>query len=140
MTVEKRMNGTRRLNGTVGVRVRRQDTGRTREPLAQRSPAMSCRPISSVLEARTAASEPAPIWFAALAATRCQATGNGEDRSVRFEYVAGRALYTNASKHTENIDPLGVSLLGGQTLAVYWVPGETAYTMEVYRQGQRACA
>ena len=31
----------------------------------------------------------------------------------------------------ETIQPLGVTLAGGETLAVTWVPGETAYTMYV---------
>lgn len=133
MKVEKRINGTRRVTGQRSVRVRRPG-------LSQRIPPAGCRPIASALEPRLATSNAAPIWFAALAATRCLATGGGEDRSVRFEYIAGRALYTNNSATAESIDPLGVTLEGGHTLAVYWIPGETAYTLEVYGQDQRACA
>jgi len=122
------------------VTVRHKQNDRMREPLGQRNAPAACRPIIGALEPRPAAVEPAPIWFAALSATPYQATRNGEDRAVRFEYVAGRALYTNSSRYTENIDSLGVILQGGYTLAVYWVPGETGYTMEVFRRKQRACA
>ncbi len=73
-----------------------------------------------------------PIWLAALAASRCRATGNGEKRAVRWCCISGRALYTNGGADTELIQPLGVRLQGGQTVAVSWVPGETAYTVEVY--------
>ncbi|HWC97584.1 MAG TPA: hypothetical protein VG456_12555 [Candidatus Sulfopaludibacter sp.] len=101
----------------------------------------ACRPIANSLEPRPAKAEAAPIWFAALSAVTSHSAGNGELRSVRFEYVAGRALYTNSTANSQDIDPLGVTLHEGQTLAVYWVPGETAYTLEVYRRGtQRACA
>ena len=77
---------------------------------------------------------PVPIWLAALAATECLATRNGEDHAVRWDCVSGRAVYTNSGADTETIHPLGVSLEGGQSLAVYWMPGETAYTVEVYGQ------
>ncbi|MBZ5623219.1 MAG: hypothetical protein LAQ69_31535 [Acidobacteriia bacterium] len=80
------------------------------------------------------ASEPVPIWLAALLATRCQAIGKDEDHAVRWICVSGRALYTNAGAHTEWIDPLGVSLERGHTVAVYWAPGESAYRVEVCRQ------
>jgi hypothetical protein len=96
-----------------------------------------CRPMATALEPRPAAEEPAPIWFAALVAVAGRTHAGS---SVRFEYVSGRAIYTNSSHDTQEIDALGVSLDRGQTLAVYWVPGETSYTMEVYRQNQRVCA
>jgi hypothetical protein len=140
MTSHKRMNGTRRMTDSVDVRLRRPVAVRTRETAGQRTPPAACRPIASALEARPATSGAAPIWFAALAATRCQASGSGEGRSVSFEYVAGRAWYTNTSATAESIDPLGVTLQGGHTLAVYWIPGETAYTLEVFGQNQRYCA
>jgi hypothetical protein len=76
--------------------------------------------------------KPLPIWLAALVAARCQANGNGEDRAVRWSCVSGRALYTNAGADAEWIQPLGVCLERGETLVVYWLPGETDYTMEVY--------
>jgi hypothetical protein len=78
--------------------------------------------------------EPTPIWLAALIASRCQANANGEDHAVLWNHVSGRALYTNAGSTTETIEPLGVSLQQGHTLAVSWIPGDTAYTVEVYRQ------
>ncbi|MGA2722214.1 MAG: hypothetical protein ABSG79_07340 [Bryobacteraceae bacterium] len=80
------------------------------------------------------AGDPLPIWLAALAAARCQVNRNGQDHAVCWSCVSGRALYTNAGADAELIEPLGVRLQGGQTLAVYWLPGETDYTMEVYRQ------
>ena len=79
------------------------------------------------------ARDPIPIWLAALLATHCQATANGEDHAVRWACVSGRALYTNAGSVTEIIQPLGVSLKVGQTVAVSWLPGQSAYTVEVYR-------
>ena|SRR5579872_6173272 len=90
-------------------------------------PAAACRPA-------TRAAEPAPIWMAALLATPCQAVANGADHVIRWECVAGRAVYTNRSKATESIQPLGVRLQGGETLAVSWLPGETAYTLEIYNR------
>jgi len=79
-------------------------------------------------------SEPVPIWLAALLASSCQAQRNGENHAVRWNWVSGRAVYTNAGRDAEHIQPWGVSLLGGHTLAICWMPGETAYTVEVYRQ------
>src|SRR5437870_1716869 len=80
-----------------------------------------------------------PIWFAVLMASSCLATANGENRAIRWDCISGRAVYTNQGGDTEHIEPLGVRLMGGQTLAVYWMPGETAYTVEVYGQNER-CA
>ena len=77
--------------------------------------------------------EPIPVWLAALIAARCQATGNGLERAVRWSHVAGRALYTNAGADPEQIEPFGIQLEGGHTVVVSWIPGETAYTVEVYR-------
>jgi hypothetical protein len=88
------------------------------------------------LGSRRPAGDPLPIWLAALAAARCQANRNGEDHAVRWSCVSGRALYTNAGADAEWIQPLGVHLRGGQTLAVYWLPGQTAYTMEVYGRNE----
>ncbi len=78
--------------------------------------------------------EAVPIWLAALFATSCEVQRNGENHAVRWDWISGRAVYTNAGREAEHIEPLGVSLLGGHTMAVYWMPGETAYTVEVYRQ------
>ena len=77
---------------------------------------------------------PAPIWLAALNAATCRATRSGEAHPVRWDCVYGHAVYTNAGADTETIHPLGVSLEGGQTLAVCWMPGETAYTLKVFGQ------
>ena len=80
----------------------------------------------------SSASEPVPIWFAVLMATSCRARSNGKHHAVRWKNISGRATYTNSGSEDEHIEPLGISLPGGQTLAVSWVPGETAYTLEVY--------
>jgi len=78
--------------------------------------------------------EPIPVWLAALIASRCAAAVEGGIRAVEWNHVRGRALYTNSGVETEMIQPLGVRLAGGDTIAVSWVPGETAYTVEVIRQ------
>jgi hypothetical protein len=81
---------------------------------------------------------PAPIWLAALSAATCRATRSGEAHAVRWDCVSGHVVYTNAGVDTETIQPLGVSLEGGQTLSVCWMPGETAYTLKVHgRTGLR---
>ena len=91
-------------------------------------------PLRALLPEASRPREPVPIWLAALLAASCLAQRNGENHVVRWNWVSGRALYTNAGRDAEHIEPLGVSLLGGHTMAVYWMPGETAYTVEVYRQ------
>jgi hypothetical protein len=83
---------------------------------------------------------PTPIWLAVLIATQCQASGNGEGHAVRWDYVSGRALYTNIGGDAELIQPLGVYLPSGHTLAVYWMPGETAYTTEVSSHSSHCAA
>jgi hypothetical protein len=85
------------------------------------------------------AGEPLPIWLSVLMATSCQARSDDSNHDVQWDRVAGRAEYTNFGHDAERIEPLGVSLLVGETLAVYWIPGETAYTMEVYSQTEK-CA
>ena len=121
---------SKRAARTAGAAGRRRKPGRPRVPCAlealvgHRMEVRECRK----------ASEPMPIWFAALAATPCQANAGGQERAVRWECVAGRALYTNVGTDTEVIQPLDVRLMAGYTLAVYWSPGETAYSMETYRQ------
>ena len=96
------------------------------------------RPVqrSVALGRQRPAGEALPIWLAALVAARCQVNRDGEDHAVRWSCVSGRALYTNAGADAEWIQPLGVRLQGGQTLAVYWLPGATDYTMEVYGQDE----
>ena len=75
-----------------------------------------------------------PIWFAALIATHCHAKANGQGRAIRWNCVSGRAVYTNQGVEVEEIEPLGIHLQGGQTVVVWWTPGETAYTVEVIRR------
>ena len=91
-------------------------------------------PVRTPLPEASRPSEPVPIWLAVLHATACKAKRNGENHTVRWEWVSGRAIYTNAGMDVERIEPLGVSLMAGHTVAVSWMPGETAYTVEVYRQ------
>jgi hypothetical protein len=83
--------------------------------------------------------EPVPVWLAALIAARCAATVEGGIHAVEWNHVRGRAIYTNSGVEAEVIQPLGVRLAGGDTVMVSWVPGETAYTIEVIRQ-QELCA
>jgi hypothetical protein len=96
------------------------------------------RPVGRSVELgwQRPAGAPLPIWLAALVAARCLVNRNGEDQAVRWSCVSGKALYTNAGADAEWIQPLGVRLQGGQTLAVYWLPGETDYTVEVYGQDE----
>ena len=49
--------------------------------------------------------EPVPIWLAVLFATSCKAQRDGEDHVVRWNWVSGRALYTNAGRDAEHIEP-----------------------------------
>jgi hypothetical protein len=79
-----------------------------------------------------------PVWLAALIAAQCQAEGEGENHAIGWDCVSGRALYTNSRAAMERIEPLGISLQRGQTLAVSWRPGETTYTMEVYGKASRS--
>jgi hypothetical protein len=96
-------------------------------------------PVRTVLPEVNRSHEPVPIWLAVLEATPCEAKRNGEHHAVRWRWDSGRAVYTNAGEEAEHIEPLGVRLKGGHTMAVYWMPGETAYTVEVYRQ-KELCA
>jgi len=149
MTASRPLHSDRRMTGNISVAQRgfaserpsclhtnaaltqtaqRSESPRVRQNLARA--AAGCRPATKAQEARVA--QPAPIWMAALLATPCQAVANGEDRAVRWDCASGRAMYTNSSGETEFIQPLGVRLQGGDTLAVSWMPGETAYTLEVY--------
>ena len=76
-------------------------------------------------------SAPLPIWFAALAASNCCAAGDGGEHSIHWFCESGRALYRNDGSHPEWIESLGVGLRVGDILSVTWVPGDTAYTVEV---------
>ena len=75
-----------------------------------------------------------PVWFSVLTAAQCRAVGNGEPTEVHFDWVAGRALYTNTGTNPEWIKALGVQVQSGHTLAVYWKPNDTAYSTEVFLQ------
>jgi len=77
--------------------------------------------------------QPLPIWLAALLVTSFHADSGRAHHAVRWNCDSGRATYTNSGHEDERIEPLGVSLPRGQTLAVSWVPGGTTYTLEVYQ-------
>lgn len=77
-----------------------------------------------------------PVWLAALFAAGCRATDGSRGHAVPWVSASGRAVYTNAGPTAKRIEPLGVSLEPGQTLAVWWGPGETAYSVEVYGQNK----
>lgn len=85
-------------------------------------------------------SEPAPVWFAVLTAAQCRALGNGEPHEVRFDWVSGRALYTNTGASPEWISSLDVQVESGHTLAVFWTPNDTAYSTEVFLHPVRRAA
>lgn len=104
---------------------------------SRRGVVSSHRPVTTGV-AQNQRRSPVPIWLAALSATGCLATRNGEGHEVSWDCVEGRALYTNSGADSETIQPLGVSLAGGETLSVYWMPGETGYTVEVYGRNELA--
>lgn len=81
----------------------------------------------------TVAAEPLPIWMAALVARGCEAAANGAARKVEWQCVSGRAVYTNGTAETEILLPFNVPVAGGQSVVVSWLPGDTAYTVELYR-------
>jgi hypothetical protein len=94
---------------------------------------MTCTLAGSQLKQNKHHDRP-PVWFAVLSAAECRAFGNGDSREVRFDWVAGRALYTNTGTNPEWIPALGVQVQSGHTLAVYWTPNDTAYSTEVFLQ------
>jgi hypothetical protein len=71
-----------------------------------------------------------PIWMAALVARGCQAVRDGGEREVVWRLVGGRAQYTNGGTECEVIQPFGIAVQGGETMAVSWRPGDTGYTVE----------
>ena len=81
-----------------------------------------------------ARAEPLPIWLSVLVATSCKAQSRGKDHPIAWQHDSGRAIYTNLGSAEERIEPLGVRLPSGKTVAVSWLPGETEYTVEVYKQ------
>lgn len=74
-----------------------------------------------------------PVWMAALRASGCTAVGSAGSRPIDWQFMTGRAVYTNHGAETEVIHPFGMPVRGGETLVVFWEPGETAYTMELAR-------
>src|SRR5215831_1011375 len=75
-----------------------------------------------------------PIWLSVLVATSCKAQSRGRNHLIAWQHDSGRAIYTNLGSAEEQIEPLGVRLPSGKTVAVSWLPGETEYTVEVYKQ------
>jgi hypothetical protein len=105
------------------------------EDLAQAQPPPVAGPASILRRIEAGwTKEPLPIWLAVLMATSCHARSSRENHAVRWRHISGRATYTNAGSEDERIEPLGVCVPGGQTLAVWWIPGETGYSLEVYAQ------
>lgn len=141
MHAEEHSKHSRRLTGSIGIPWGLAGDRQGEFLRVPQTPAHAggfCRPATRVPEPRTA--RPAPIWLAALLATPCQAVANGEDRAILWDCASGRAMYTNSSAEIELIEPLGVELRAGDTLAVSWMPGETAYTLEVLNQSRNAAA
>jgi hypothetical protein len=79
-----------------------------------------------------------PVWLAALVANACEAVHGARGHSIHWICRSGEALYTNSLGTEEWIQPLGVCLREGETLAVSWQPGETEYTLDVYSAGPAA--
>jgi hypothetical protein len=77
-------------------------------------------------QTETSPSQSLPIWMAALLAS-------GAERSICWEWRSGRAVYTNGSAETETVEPFGVPVQRGETIAVTWLPGDTAYTIELHQ-------
>ena len=127
---------------TMGTMIANQQHGSIQpigRPVSRAARACTSTLTPPSLAENGGAGEPLPIWLAVLIATSCQARSSDSNHDVRWDRVAGRAVYTNFGHDAERIEPLGVSLSVGETLAVYWTPGETAYTMEVYSQTEK-CA
>jgi hypothetical protein len=135
MTAGKQVNRTRTVTGSMSVTKRGfvnewSENSRVRQAVLQGGAV--CRPAAQTSEARIR-SGAAPIWLAALLASRCHAVANGRSHVIRWDWALGHALYTNRSSASESIRPLGVQLQGGETLAVSWRPGESAYSMEIFK-------
>jgi hypothetical protein len=75
--------------------------------------------------------DPQPIWLAALLASACHALGRNGARKVEWQCVPDAAMYTNTGDDVEILLPFGVSVRGGQTVVVTWLPGDTAYTLRL---------
>jgi hypothetical protein len=79
-------------------------------------------------------SETRPIWLAVLETTSCRAQSRDNYHAVSWQHVSGRATYTNLGADEERIEPLGVSVPRGKTVAVSRLPGQTEYTVEIYKR------
>ena len=149
MTADKQQRHSHRLNGNrsrkLAGRVEAQSAGDSAAP--EQSPArlqmrLSLLPAHGKLAGFGGSAAPGiqppepaiPIWFAALLAALCLAKAQGGDRDVSWNCISGRAVYTNRGLEEETIEPLGVRLQGGHSVAVSWGPGETSYTVEIFRQ------
>jgi hypothetical protein len=135
MTAGKQGNRTRGMSGSMSITQRSFanewcENSRIRQAFVHGGAV--CRPTIKSAQPAGSISGAAPVWLAALAAARCQAVANGRSHVIRWDWALGRALYTNRSATTEFIRPLGVQLQGGETLAVSWMPGESAYKLEVF--------
>jgi hypothetical protein len=147
MTAERRTDWIRRTTDAIASRQRAVPESRPLRPRTvggrgSMAQAAAVRPVAarSTSGCRPAirTAEPAPIWMAALLASPCQAVSEAVPRrAVRWECVAGHALYTNRSVVSECIEPLGVRVGAGETLSVTWLPGETAYTLEIFDRGKQ---
>ena len=69
----------------------------------------------------------------------CRERGFAFDAARSFGVYDGTLARAIVLMKYERIEPLGVNLLGGETLAVCWTPGETAYTLEVCNRTEK-CA
>ena len=78
-----------------------------------------------------------PVWLAALIAADCKAISRFEAHGIHWSCAGGRAVYTNLGRMRESVQPFGLTLEPGDTLAVSWRPSETEYTLELCR-GERA--
>ena len=102
------------------------------EPFQSAGMHLSAEQVTGRLE--SVAAEPRPIWMSVLEASSCQARSRERKHIVRWEHVSGRATYTNLGSEEEHIEPLGICVPRGKTVAVSWRPGETEYTVEIYKQ------
>jgi len=75
------------------------------------------------------------IWSAALSAVGCVATGTGGS-SQPIEWQPARNCLKYTAKRAVIVEPFGISLKPGETLAVRWKPGDTGYSMMLL-QSQR---
>ena len=138
MTSREQKIGRQPESGELGVTagaVENDEAERVRAFVSRRRAASAGRlfpPKPEIQQPR----EARPIWLAALLATPFRATSDTQQREVLWSCIAGRAVYTNSSTETEFIQPLGVKLQRGDTLAVFWTPGESEYTVEVYKPNE----